>query len=101
MLFFDLTSMQPEDIERAVQAAQKFVDKQMTPSDMVAVISLASSLQVNQDLTSDHDLLVKALARMNPSSGGGFDAGMTGDTEVVRRTFASRRVRIIVLYFFG
>jgi VWFA-related protein len=81
VLFFDLTSMQPEEIERAVQAAQKFVDKQMTPSDMVAVISLASSLQVNQDLTSDHDLLVKALARMNPSSGGGFDAGMTGDTE--------------------
>ncbi|MBZ5509618.1 MAG: VWA domain-containing protein [Acidobacteriia bacterium] len=81
VLFFDLTSMQPEEIERAVQAAQKFVDKQMTPSDMVAVISLASSLQVNQDLTSDHDLLVKALARMNPSSGGGFDAGITGDTE--------------------
>ncbi|MFI5111328.1 MAG: VWA domain-containing protein [Terriglobales bacterium] len=81
VLFFDLTSMQPEEIERAVQAAQKFVDKQMTPSDMVAVISLASSLQVNQDLTSDHDLLDKALARMNPSSGGGFDAGMAGDTE--------------------
>ncbi|MGZ4812580.1 MAG: VWA domain-containing protein, partial [Terriglobales bacterium] len=40
VLFFDLTSMQPEEIERAVQAAQKFVDKQMTPSDMVAVISL-------------------------------------------------------------
>ncbi|MGB9103777.1 MAG: VWA domain-containing protein [Terriglobales bacterium] len=81
VLFFDLTSMQPEEIERAVQAAQKFVDKQMTPSDMVAVISLASSLQVNQDLTSDHDLLDKALARMNPSSGGGFDEGLTGDTE--------------------
>ena len=42
VLFFDLTSMQPEEIERAVQAAQKFVDEQMTPSDMVAVISLAS-----------------------------------------------------------
>jgi VWFA-related protein len=81
VLFFDLTSMQPEEIERAVQAAQQFVDKQMTPSDMVAVISLASSLQVNQDLTSDHDLLDKALARMNPSSGGGFDEGLTGDTE--------------------
>ena len=81
VLFFDLTSMQPEEIERAVQAAQKFVDQQMAPSDMVAVLSLASSLQVNQDLTSDHDLLSKALARMNPSSGGGFDEGLTGDTE--------------------
>jgi VWFA-related protein len=81
VLFFDLTSMQPEEIERAVQAGQKFVDKQMTPSDMVAVVSLATSLQVNQDLTSEHDLLDKALARLNPSSGGGFDAGATGDTE--------------------
>jgi len=81
VLFFDLTSMQPEEIERAVKAGQKFVDKQMTPADMVAVISLASSLQVNQDLTSDHDLLNKALARLNPSSAGGFDSGLTGDTE--------------------
>lgn len=81
VLFFDLTSMQPEEIERAVQAGQRFVDKQMTPSDMIAVISLASSLQVNQDLTADHDLLNKALTRLNPAAGGGFDAGMTGDTE--------------------
>jgi VWFA-related protein len=81
VLFFDLTSMQPEEIERAVVAAQKFVDKQMKPADMVAVISLATSLQVNQDLTSDHELLNKALSRLNPSSGGGFDAGMTGGTE--------------------
>jgi VWFA-related protein len=81
VLFFDLTSMQPEEIERAVEAAQKFVDQQMTPSDMVAVMSLSASLQVDQDLTSDHDLLNQALARLNPSSSGGFEAGMTGDTE--------------------
>ncbi len=81
VLFFDLTSMQPEEIERAVVAAQKFVDQQMKPADMVAVMSLASSLQVNQDLTADHDLLKRALTRLNPSSGGGFDAGMIGDTE--------------------
>jgi VWFA-related protein len=79
VLFFDLTSMQPEEIERAVQAGQKFVAKQMTPSDMVAVVSLATSLQINQDLTSDHDLLDKALVRLNPLSG--FEAGSTSDTE--------------------
>ncbi|MBZ5630161.1 MAG: VWA domain-containing protein [Acidobacteriia bacterium] len=81
VLFLDLTSMQPEEIERAVQAGRKFVNQQMTPADMVAVMSLSTSLQVNQDLTSDHDLLNKALARLNPASSGGFDAGMTGDTE--------------------
>ncbi|MGI9101994.1 MAG: VWA domain-containing protein [Terriglobales bacterium] len=81
VLFFDLSSMQPEEIERAVEAARKFVTQQMTPADLVGVVSLASSLQVNQDLTADRELLNRALARMNPSAGGGFDEGMTGDTE--------------------
>ncbi len=48
VLFFDLTSMQPEEIESAVKAAQKFVEQQMTPSDMVGVVSLSTSLQVNR-----------------------------------------------------
>ncbi len=81
VLFFDLSSMQPEDIEHAVQAAQKFVDKQMTPADLVAVVSLASSLQVNQDFTSDRPQVAKVLAQMNPDSGQGFEEGSAGDTE--------------------
>ncbi len=81
LLFFDLTSMQPEEIERAVQAAQIFLEKQMTASDMVGVVSLGSELQVNQDLTSDRERLQKALAELNPTTGQGFEAGSTGGTE--------------------
>jgi VWFA-related protein len=81
VLFFDLTSMQPEEIERAVVAGRKFVEKQMTPSDMVGIVSLASSLQVDQDFTSDRALLDKTLGRLSPSAGGGFEEGATGDTE--------------------
>lgn len=81
VLFFDLTAMQPEEIDRAVTAARKYVDKQMTPADLVAVVSLGSSLHVDQDFTSDPALLQRVLQRLSPGSGQGFEAGATGDTE--------------------
>jgi VWFA-related protein len=81
ILFVDLSSMQPDDIERAAIAAQHYVDKQMSPADLVSIVSLGNSLRVDQDFTSDRDLLRKALQRLNPSSAQGFDAGSTGDTE--------------------
>jgi VWFA-related protein len=81
VLFYDLTSMEPDDIDRAVEAGRKFVREQMTAADMVGVISLGSSLVVNQDFTSDRDQLDKVLAALSPTSGSGFEAGSTGDTE--------------------
>ena len=36
VLFFDLTSMQPDDLIRAHDAAEKFVKQQMTKADIVA-----------------------------------------------------------------
>jgi len=44
LLFFDLTSMQPEEVERAAKSALQYVDKQMSPADLVAVVSLSNSL---------------------------------------------------------
>ena len=81
VLFFDLTSMQPDEIERATTSALKYVDKQMSPSDLVSVISLGSSLNVNQDFTTDRDLLKKALQAFNAGGGQGFESGSTGGTE--------------------
>ena len=81
VLFFDLTSMQPDDIDRAVEAGRKFVNTQMTAADIVGVVSLGSSLQVNQDFTSDRTQLDKVLAALSPTTGAGFEEGMTGDTE--------------------
>ena len=81
VLFFDLSSMQPDDIDRAVEAAQKFVNQQMTPSDLIGIISLGSSLVVNQDFTADRAQLDKVLAALSPTTGAGFEAGTTGDTE--------------------
>ena len=81
VLFFDLTSMQPEEVERASTAALKYVDKQMAPADLVAVISLGSSLNVNQDFTADRDALKKVLQALNSGAGQGLEEGSTGTTE--------------------
>jgi VWFA-related protein len=81
VLFFDLSSMQPEEIERATTSAQNYVDKQMAPADLVAVVSLGNSLNVDQDFTADRAQLKKVLQAYNSGSGQGFEEGSTGTTE--------------------
>jgi VWFA-related protein len=81
VIFFDLSSMQPEEIERAVKAAQAYVAKQMSPADLVSIITLGDSMEVAQDFTTDRDALDKALAKLNPGEGQGFENGDTGDSE--------------------
>jgi VWFA-related protein len=81
ILFFDLTSMQPEEIERAVKAAENYVDTQMAPADLVAVASLGNSLKVDLDFTADRAALKKALAAYSVLGGQGYEAGSTGTTE--------------------
>ncbi len=89
VLFFDLSAMQPDEIERSVKAADKYVDTQMAPADLVAVISLGNQLVVNTDFTSDRDLLKKTLASFNSGAGQGFEEGSTGTTEGTADTGAS------------
>jgi hypothetical protein len=45
--------MQPEDIDRAVDAAKDYINKQMAPADLVALVSLVTGLSMDQDFTSD------------------------------------------------
>jgi len=49
VMFFDLTSMQPEDLDRSVDAAQAFLKTKMQPADLVALVSLGDTLKVDQD----------------------------------------------------
>src|SRR5438874_5548228 len=81
ILFFDLSSMQPDEIERAAKAAQNYVDRQMSPADLVSVLSLGSSLKVNQDFTSDKTALLKVIESFNTGAAQGFEEGSTGTTE--------------------
>lgn len=81
VLFFDLSAMEPDEIDRAIQAAEHYVDTQMAPADLVAIVSLGSSLLVNQDFTADKDLLKKQIQAFGEGSGQGYEEGTTGTTE--------------------
>ena len=79
VLFFDLSSMQPEEVRRAANSAEDYVQKQMSPADLVAVVTLGNTLTVNQDFTSDRDQLLTAIQSFDPESGHGLEAGATAD----------------------
>ena len=73
VLLFDLSSMQPDELERAGQAAVDYVDKQMTPSDLVAVATIDTTLDVLTDFTADHDTVKQALAHFTAVDGVAFE----------------------------
>ena len=81
ILFFDVSSMQPDEIQRSVDAAQNYLDKQMQPADLVSIITLGNTITVNQDFTSDRVRLKKVLQGFNLGAGAGFEEGSTGTTE--------------------
>jgi VWFA-related protein len=68
VLFFDLTSMQPDDLIRAHDAATKFVKQQMTKADVVAVVAFSTRLNVLAIFTNDHATLEKAIAQLTSNS---------------------------------
>jgi VWFA-related protein len=70
VLFFDLSSLQIDDLVRSLKAAQNFIQKQVTPADLVAVVIYSSDLRVIQDFTNDRGVLTKALKsiEIGPSS---------------------------------
>ncbi len=64
VLFFDMSSMQVPEQIRAQKAAEKFVKEQMTPADMVAILTFASKLRVDQDFTADRDQLLAMIGQL-------------------------------------
>ena len=80
VLFFDLSSMQDEDIDRAVEAAEKYVKTQMQPADLVALVSMSTALTMDQDFTSNKEALLRGLGRYNGTDETGFANGGTGST---------------------
>jgi VWFA-related protein len=81
VLFFDLSSMQPEELTRAVKAAHDYIDTKLSPADLIAVASFSTSLEVPQDFTADRDELGAAIDGFGGNGANGFEAGGTGDVE--------------------
>ncbi|HEY1902865.1 MAG TPA: VWA domain-containing protein [Terracidiphilus sp.] len=86
VMFFDLTSMQPEDLDRSVQAAQEFLRTKMQPADLVALVSLGDTLKVDQDFTADKNALINEVAVYNGTEGQGFAQGATANSNQVEDT---------------
>ncbi len=89
LLFFDFSAMQPEDIDRSVDAAKKFVHEKMQPADLVAIVSLATNMHVDCDFTDDQAKLAAILASYSAGEGQGFDNGTTGTSEGTAETGGS------------
>ena len=86
VMFFDLTSMQPEDLDRSVEAAQDFLKTKMQPADLVALVSLGDTLKVDQDFTADKNALINEVGVYNGTGGEGFAAGATANSNQVEDT---------------
>ena len=73
-LLFDTSSMQPEDVQKAVDSAQQWVSEQMTSADLVAVASIGSSLQILTDFTSSKEKVSSVLTAFSAADGTAFGA---------------------------
>src|SRR5437588_5356509 len=81
LLFFDFSAMEPEQIDRSVEAAKKFVSTKMQPADLMALVSLATNMHVDLDFTDDKAKLLAALTAYNSGQGQGFENGTAGSAE--------------------
>ena len=91
VLFFDLTSLQPNDLTRSTLAAKQFLSRQMTSADLVGVVAFGNQLRVIADFTNNRDLLDSAvdallpgkeaqLAALAAATSTGIDSAVTEDT---------------------
>jgi VWFA-related protein len=86
VMFFDLTSMQPEDLDRSVAAAEEFLRTKMQPADLIALVSLGDTLKVDQDFTANKNALIHEVGAYNGTEGEGFDQGATSNSNQVEDT---------------
>ena len=84
-LYFDMTTMRPEDQQRALTAAEKFIRTQMTSADLVSILRYAGgSVDVLQDFSADRNRLLSILQTMIVGEGQGsadsIDDASSADT---------------------
>jgi len=78
LMFFDQAGMPVVDQMRAQQAAMKFLNTRITPSDLVAVLTYSTDLKVLQDFTDDRDRLITIIRGLSIGETG-MASGSTGD----------------------
>lgn len=66
VLFYDLTSMQPDELLRATKSGEQYLREQMAPADLVAVVTFGNRLCVLANFTNNRDTLMRAIQRITP-----------------------------------
>jgi len=62
VLYLDMTSMGQNDLLRAYEGARKFITTQMTPADLVSIMTFqGAAVRANVDFSGDKDALLAAL----------------------------------------
>jgi len=77
VLFFDLSGMPVAEQVRSQDAAIQFLQKQMTASDLVSLMTFSNDLRLVQDFTADREALVTAIRAFR--TGEGTDLAATGE----------------------
>ena len=68
-IMFDVSSMQPDDVQRAVEDARDWVAEKMTGADLVALITVGTRLNVLTDFTSSKEEALGALQKLAYNEG--------------------------------
>jgi VWFA-related protein len=93
VLFFDMTSMQNDEVLRATDEALKFVRHQMSPADLVAALVFANRLTILAPFTNDKELLARAMHSLRPGKESQLataeGATPTGEEAVTQETGAA------------
>jgi VWFA-related protein len=79
-LYFDMSAMPVPDQLRAQASAVKFIRTQMSPADLMAIISFSDGVKVLQDFTDDRGELEKKVVKLFVGEGQGFEAGYNDDS---------------------
>jgi VWFA-related protein len=73
-LYFDMTAMPPPDQIRALSAAEKFITKQMTSADLVAIMDYSGgAVNVRVDFTDDRAKILSTIETLIVGEGQGLD----------------------------
>jgi VWFA-related protein len=89
VLFFDFSAMEPDHINRCVDAAKKYINTQMQPADIVALVSLSTNMRVDLDFTDNKPKILSVLSSYSSGQGEGFAMGDTGSAEGAAETGGS------------
>lgn len=96
ILFFDLSSLETENLVRSVDAACDFIAKQTGPQDLMAIATYSSTLSLVQDFTNDRDVLLKILREISSEESEASATETETSTESSDEVFVSDSVQFNV-----